>query len=228
MRRASAGVIETGSWSTRVTVELLRLGRRWPPLRAQLAHVAPGGGGLACPTRLAGGRPRARPREVTTDHLFFRLTLAKLRYSSTRRRRAPGSTYGFNRLLPSRVSNKRATDSRDVARAYLSSAFHVTVQSATTWRKAARVSGGAYVFPSRLPSRCLSSQACPWSRGSLKLYLVPVTEVANVGFGSPGLMKRIARLMWPLRWRTTRATSPADCSLANRCSDTQAYKLPSA
>jgi len=126
MRRASAGVIETGSWSTRVTVELLRLGRRWPPLRAQLAHVAPGGGGLACPTRLAGGRPRARPREVTTDHLFFRLTLAKLRYSSTRRRRAPGSTYGFNRLLPSRVSNKRATDSRDVARAYLSSAFHVT------------------------------------------------------------------------------------------------------
>ena len=25
--------------------------------------------------------------------------------------------------------------------------------------------------------------------------------------------------MWALRWRTTRATSPADCSLANHCSD---------
>ena len=39
---------------------------------------------------------------------------------------------------------------------------------------------------------------------------------ANIGFGSPGRMKRIARLMWPLRWRTTRATSPADWSLAKR------------
>jgi uncharacterized protein (DUF433 family) len=32
---------------------------------------------------------------VTTDHLFFRLPLAKLRDRATRRRRAPGSTYGL-------------------------------------------------------------------------------------------------------------------------------------
>jgi hypothetical protein len=62
----------------------------------------------------------------------------------------------------------------------------------------------------------------------LKLYLVAITELADIGFGSPGRMKRIARLMQPLRWRTTRATSPADCSLANRWSDAQAYRLPSA
>jgi hypothetical protein len=57
---------------------------------------------------------------------------------------------------------------------------------------------------------------------------MPITELADIGFGSPGRRKRIARLMWPLRWRTTRATSPADCSRANRCSETLAYKLPSA
>jgi len=28
----------------------------WPPLRAHLAHVAPGRGGTACSTRPAGGR----------------------------------------------------------------------------------------------------------------------------------------------------------------------------
>jgi len=122
----------------------------------------------------------------------------------------------------------RATHPGDVPRAYLPSSFHGTVQSATTWRKAARVSGGAYVSPSRLPPRRFNSQDCPWFRSSLKLYRVPITELADIGFGSPGRMKRVARLMWPLRWRTTCATSPADCSRANRCSDTQAYTLPSA
>jgi hypothetical protein len=76
----------SGSWS--IGVEWWTTsphGRYLPPVRARLAHVAPGGGGLACPTRLAGGRPRARR---AGDHRppLFRLTVAKLRYSSTRRR----------------------------------------------------------------------------------------------------------------------------------------------
>jgi hypothetical protein len=44
----------------------------------------------------------------------------------------------------------------------------------------------------------------------LKLYLVPIRELAESGFGSPGRRKRIARSMRPLRRRTTRATIPAD------------------
>ena len=127
-----------------------------------------------------------------------------------------------------RAATKRAPHPGDVPRTDLSPGFHGAAQSETTRRKGARASGGAYVFPSCLPPRCFSSQAAPCSSGSLKLYLVPMTELADLGFGSPGRMKRIARLTQPLRFRTTRAISPADCNRAKRCSDAQAYRLPSA
>ena len=161
---------------------------------------------------LPGWRTAAHGRadQVTTDHLFFRLTLAKLRYSSTRRRKSPGSTYGSNGRVPRAIPNERSANTSEIAPTDLPPyALHGTKQSATTWRNAARVSGGAYVFPSRLPSRCFSSHAGPCSRRSLKLYLVPITELADIGFGSPGLRKRIARLTCPFRLLTTRATSPA-------------------
>jgi len=183
------------------------LGVIWPPLRAQLAHVAPGGGGLAS---LAGGR-RGRAGQVTTDHLFFRLTLAKLRYSSTRRRHGPGSTYGFNTWVPLTRASERTANTRDVSPTDLSPvALHGTVQSASTWKNAGRASGGAYVVPTRSPPRCFSSQAGPPSSSSLKLYLVPATLFTDMGFGSPGRRKRIARRMRPVRCRTTRAINPAD------------------
>jgi hypothetical protein len=41
------------------------------------------------------------------------------------------------------------------------------------------------------------------------LYLVPIRLLADIGFGSPGLRKRIARLTCPLRLHTMRATNPA-------------------
>jgi hypothetical protein len=104
-----------------------------------------------------------------------------------------------------------ATNACEVAPADVASlTLHGTVQSATTWRNAWRVSGGAYVSPSRLLPRCFSSLAGPCFRSSLKLYLVPITELADTGFGSLGRMKSKARAMRPLRRRTTRATSPAD------------------
>jgi uncharacterized protein (DUF433 family) len=48
---------------------------------------------------------------VTTDHLFFHLPLATLRDTATRRRRAPGSTYGFNAgILGILLARRKAMD----------------------------------------------------------------------------------------------------------------------
>jgi hypothetical protein len=63
---------------------------------------------------------------------------------------------------------------------------------------------------------------------SFKLYLAPITELADKGFGSPGRRKSVARLTCPFRLCTTRATSPADWIRVSCCSDAHAYRLPSA
>ena len=194
MRRASAGVMEAGSWSTGVTVELLRLGRHWPPLRAQLAHVAPGRGGLACPTKAGGGPDGARRGGVTTDHLFFRLTLAKLRYSSTRRRRAPGSTYGFNGWLG--VPNNRPASTSDVPPTDLASGFHPMRHSATTCRKTPRVITGTPSSSRRSNRRRLQQRpVCIFSR---KLYRVPPRACVSTGLPPSSWSSQIA-FKWPLR-----------------------------
>ena len=75
--------------------------------------------------RPARGRP-GRAVRVTTGHLFFRLTLAKLRYSSTRRPHAPGSTYGFN------GGAERTPYPGQVPPANLLLGFHATRQSVST------------------------------------------------------------------------------------------------
>jgi hypothetical protein len=87
-RRASAGVMEKGSWITGVVV-IAAPSSAVGPRCARSPQV-----GLSY--QAGGWPPLGAPAEVTTDHLFFRLTLAKLRYISTRRRRAPGSTYGLH------------------------------------------------------------------------------------------------------------------------------------
>src|ERR1017187_248114 len=155
---------------------LLRYGRHWPPVRARLAHVAPRRGGVACPPRLGGQRQRAR--RGATDHLFFWPTLAKLRYSSTRRRRAPGSTYGFNGR--SGVPNNRPASTSDVPRADLASGFHPTQHSVTTCRKTPRVITGTPSSSRRSKRRCFQ-QRRPLGRFSGKLYRVPDGACAGTG-----------------------------------------------
>ena len=100
----------------------------WPTLRPVAAGwpVLPG-------WRMAA---HGRADQVTTDHLFFRLTLAKLRYSSTRRRRAPGSTYG------SSAGPEGTARPGQVTPANLFLGFHAR-HSATTCRNTPRVFTGA-------------------------------------------------------------------------------------
>jgi len=126
------------------------LAHSWPTLRPVAAGwpVLPGWWVAA----------HGRAGQVTTDHLFFRLTLAKLRYSSTRRRRAPGSTYGFNRRQLT-IPNKRPASASDVPPTDLPTLLHRTTQSASTWRNAPRV---LTTFPSSSrPSTLRSLQQRP-------------------------------------------------------------------
>src|ERR1019366_5770944 len=53
--------------------------------------------------------PPPQARLAAPDRPFLRVTLAELRNRATRRRRAPGSTYGFNRLfgLPATLQRNR-------------------------------------------------------------------------------------------------------------------------
>ena len=104
----------------------------WPTLRPVVAGwpVLPGWRAAA----------HGRADQVTTDHLFFRLTLANLRYSSTRRRRAPGSTYGFNGRLPIATANERAANPSHIPPTHLAlRMLHAIKQSASTCTNRPRV-----------------------------------------------------------------------------------------
>ena len=144
MRRVIAGVMVAVS----VAIEL-RTARNGHPF-------APG-----CPVsrRMAPGRlvllhppPRARPGRP-----FLRLTLAELCNRATRRSFRPGSTFGF---LP---ATERATHPGYMARADLSSIFHATRQSLSTWRKTPRVLTGTPSSSRRSRRRCFQ-QRLPLSR----------------------------------------------------------------
>ena len=100
---------------------------------------------------------------------LFRLTLAKPRYSSTRRRRAPGSTYGFNGRLG--VPNNRPASTSDVPPTDLASGFHPTRHSITTCWKTPRVTTGTPSSSRRSNRRRLQQR--PVSMFSRKLYRVP-------------------------------------------------------
>ena len=179
----------------------------WPTLRPDAA------GRPVLPVWRYGANPARRG--LTTDHLATTSFLTVAPGETALRFNGPPEVAEKYLFLLQAVAVRRferiSPRASDVPSTNVGSlAFHGTMQSVATWRKAARVSGGAYVFPLRLPPRCFSSHACPWFRSSLKLYRVPATELADIGFGSPCRINRIARLIWPLRWRTTRATSPAD------------------
>src|ERR1039458_6766143 len=151
------------------------LRRNRPPVRVRVPRVAPLASGLAGWSTRRLGRTLAATDRRPPDRPFLRLTLAKLRYYSTRRRQSPGSTYGFLA-----ATLERTTHASDIARADLSPSFHGTTHSASTWRKTPRVITGM-PSSSRPSTRRSFQQRRPLSRFSGKLYRVPDGGCVSTG-----------------------------------------------